>query len=138
MTLGKNARLLHESRFRSLQLLPHDTHEILNISGIELSGLTADFFEKKAAMKNVAEVLQFHKYDEKFDIIDEGPFTYNVRFKTVKDCKDYFDKIKNGDIEPEIDGKKFKISIYKSFEQIKLGKIINKKQKAKTKLKKKF
>merc|ERR1711893_281174 len=109
-----------------------------NISGVELSGLTAEFFEKKASMKNLAEVLQFHKYDEKYDIIDEGPFTYNVRFNTVKDCKEYFDKIKNGDIEPEIDGKKFKISIFKSFDQIKLGKIINKKQKAKTKLKKKF
>merc|ERR1711879_733123 len=56
MTIGKSSRLHHNQRFTSLQLLPHDTHEILNISGVEFSGLTAEYFMKKAQMKNLAEV----------------------------------------------------------------------------------
>ena len=54
----------------AIELLPHDTHEILNVSGVVDSGLTVDDF-RNSGFENVEEVYQFPKYDMAGNVVDK-------------------------------------------------------------------
>ena len=70
MSIGRDNQIYNEGKMYAIELLPHDTHEILNVSGVVDSGLTVDDF-RNSGFENVEEVYQFPKYDMAGNVVDK-------------------------------------------------------------------
>merc|ERR1711988_701515 len=85
--------MIRGQKFGNMHLHPHDPHEILNVSHVTESNLSADDFNKNG-IENVEEVFEFKRYDADGNETPSKSVSYNIRFKDYHSCKSFFKKLK--------------------------------------------